>query len=267
MQEQGRLQRLGHHVGPEDDLIEPVPGAVGVDLAGVLERVEREGDQAEEVKVSGARRPPAAEQDIEADDQVDKPDDSQALGQAPVRRLGVDLHGRVERNAGAGDCVVSLPIDPGAIKRAFQIGQLQGGGVVDFTLQPARLDAARLTRICRLHPVFGLSIFGEQGLGLDVGALGRTHRQHLYPGEEVMLLNTGPLAGHVRKHFLRLQPARNLAPPDPIVGLLEMVLLAEIQDRKHEEAGRGHDQQCRLQAVEEAALHGGLLLHPSDVCC
>jgi hypothetical protein len=76
-----------------------------------------------------------------------------------------------------------------------------------------------------------------------------------------VLLDSGSLAWHVRKHFFRFQSACGLAPPDPVVWLLEMALLAKIQDGKQKQAERGYAQQSRLQAVEEAGFHGRTLLH------
>ena len=49
MQKERRLQRLGQHIRPEDGPVQRV------ELAGVLERVEGERDQAEEIEVGGAR--------------------------------------------------------------------------------------------------------------------------------------------------------------------------------------------------------------------
>src|ERR1035441_2163637 len=77
-QNKGRLQSLGHYVGPENDLVERVPGTARIQLARVLEGVPRERDQAEQIKMSGARSTPAAEQDVETDNEVNEPDDGQA---------------------------------------------------------------------------------------------------------------------------------------------------------------------------------------------
>jgi hypothetical protein len=95
-------------------------------------------------------------------------------------------------------------------------------------------------------------------------------RQHLGAGQQVMLLNAGALAGAVGKHFDGFQAALHLAPPDAVVGLLEMRSPGADSNRKQDEASRGYGQQSRLQAVEEARFHGGsfyiadsLLLHVS----
>ncbi len=116
MEEEGRLQRLGHDIRPEDGPVQRV------ELAGVLERVPRERNQAEEVEVGGARGSPAAEENVEADDQVDEADEAQALVQAAVERLGNYFDRRIQGNAVAGDDVVDLAVGAGAVECAFEIG-------------------------------------------------------------------------------------------------------------------------------------------------
>ena len=69
----------------------------------------------------GAR--PAAEENVDADGQVDEADDAQAHGQAAVQRLGNDLDRRVQRNAVAGDGVVDLAVGAGAVESALQVGE------------------------------------------------------------------------------------------------------------------------------------------------
>jgi hypothetical protein len=49
-----------------------------------------------------------------------------------------------------------------------------------------------------------------------------------------MRLNAGALAGTVGQHPVGFQPTRCLAPPNPIDGLLELVLLNKIQRRQQE---------------------------------
>src|SRR5208283_5968204 len=97
-----RLQRLGHDIRPEDGPVQRI------ELAGVLERVPRERNQAEEVEVGGAWGTPAAEENVEADDQVDEANEAQPLVQAPVKRLGNYFDRRIQGNAVAGDDVVDL---------------------------------------------------------------------------------------------------------------------------------------------------------------
>jgi len=107
MQEQSRLQSLGGNVRPEDGPVQSVEGA------GVLQRIERERDQAEKIKVRGARCAPAPEKYVKTDDEVDKSDDAQAKLQAAVRGNGNHLDGCVERCAVARDAVENLDIRAG----------------------------------------------------------------------------------------------------------------------------------------------------------
>ena len=144
MQKQRRLQRFGQHIEPEDGPVQRV------ELAGVLERVQGEGDQAEEVEVGGARGRPAAEENIDADGQVDQADEAQSLLQAAVQRLGNHLDRRIQGNAVAGDDVVDLAVAAGAVECAFQIvgprDRCHGraGGIADSGQQVSRLDAGAL---------------------------------------------------------------------------------------------------------------------------
>ena len=87
MQKERRLQGIQPARSPEDDPVERI------ERAGVLERIEGEGDQAEEVEVGGARRCPAAEENVDADGQVDEADDALTQLQAAVQRLRNDDHG------------------------------------------------------------------------------------------------------------------------------------------------------------------------------
>ena len=85
VEEQRGLKRGGDDVGPVDDPVE------GVELAGVLEGVEDEGDEAEDVEVGGFGGGPAAEQDVDADGQVDHGDEPEAVVDGAVGGLGDDL--------------------------------------------------------------------------------------------------------------------------------------------------------------------------------
>jgi hypothetical protein len=56
-----------------------------------------------------------------------------------------------------------------------------------------------------------------------------------------MRLDAGVLAGTIGQHFDCLEPAACcLAPPDPIIGLLEPALLAKIQDGQQEQTSRSY---------------------------
>ena len=180
MKEERRLQRFGHGVGPEDGPVKPV------ELAGVLEGVPGEGDQAEEIEVSGAGSAPAAEEDVKADDQVDEADDAQAQRQAAVQRLGDDFDRRIERNAVAGDGVEHLAVGAGAVECAFKVGEALNGSFVAG------------------------------------GASG-------YAGKEVVGLNACDLPGQAGQDALGLKAAVCLAPPDAVVGLLEVAFLLQFK--------------------------------------
>ncbi len=242
MQKQRRLQRLSQHIAPENGPVQ------GVQLAGVLERVEGEGNQAEEVEVSGARGCPAAEENVDADGQVDEADEAQPQRQAAVQRLGDDH--RLQGNAAAGDFVTGLAVNLGAIENALQVGYAHDGSVVGFGKQAFGLNVCARRRGLRRR-VYSR----EHLLRLRGGILG----QHPGPSQQVVRLNAGALAGTVGQHLLRFQPSRNLAPPNPIVRLLELAFLAIVPPRQQHQAGRGHGQQRRLQTVEKAGFHGGTL--------
>ena len=71
MQEQRRLQQPRHDVRPVDDPVKVV------ELAGVVEGVEDERDQAEDVEVRALGRGPASQQDVQANAEVDQRDQPQ----------------------------------------------------------------------------------------------------------------------------------------------------------------------------------------------
>jgi hypothetical protein len=71
VQKQRRLQRLCGYVEPKNRPVQRV------ELVRELERVKRERDQAEEIKMRGARRAPAAEENVKPDDEIDQADEAQ----------------------------------------------------------------------------------------------------------------------------------------------------------------------------------------------
>jgi hypothetical protein len=147
VQEERRLQRLGHNIRPEDDPVQ------SVEFGGVLQRVERKGNQAEEVKVRRAGGAPAAEKHVEADDEIDEADDAQAELETAIQRLGNDLDRRFEGNAIARDGVVDLAVRTGGVKCALQIGDHRNGrngfsgGFADARQQVSHLDSGALPRL------------------------------------------------------------------------------------------------------------------------
>ncbi len=62
-------------------------------LAGVLEGVEDEGGQAEDEEVGGFGGGPAAEEDVQADAEVDQGDEAEAVVDGAVGGVEVDLDG------------------------------------------------------------------------------------------------------------------------------------------------------------------------------
>ena len=127
----------------------------------------------------GARRRPAPEQHVDADGQVDQPDETQGQLQAPVRRLGDHQDRRVQRNAVARDRVLGLAVDAGAVELPLQVGQMRNRSVVDRGEQIVRLEAGALAgaipaglfsassplrrRLAPPHPVIGLLKTGSPG--------------------------------------------------------------------------------------------------------
>ena len=61
----------------------------------------------------GARSGPAAEQNIEADGEINQPDDAQTLVGTPVGSLQVDNHRRIQCRPVAGDRVIGCFVDAG----------------------------------------------------------------------------------------------------------------------------------------------------------
>jgi hypothetical protein len=73
-------------------------------------------------------------------------------------------------------------------------------------------------------------------------------------------LNARALAGAIWQYLDRFQTACRLAPPDAIVRLLKLTLLAHIKDRQHNQPDRGNGKQRQQQTIEEASFHGGSAL-------
>ena len=153
VKEERGLQRFGDGIGPEDSPVKPV------ELAGVLEGIPGEGDQAEEIKVRGARGAPAPEEDVEADDEVNEADNAQAQRQAAVERLGDDLDRGIQGDAVAGDGIEDLAVGTGAVEGAVEVGEPLDGG---FVARGATGDS------------------GEQVIGLNAGNLSGLPRQDAF---------------------------------------------------------------------------------------
>ncbi len=131
---------------------------------------------------------------------------------------------RLQRNAAAGDLVAGLAVDLGAVENTLQVGYPRDGGVVDLGKQVFDLHACLVSppggfRRQRLH-------CGEQVIRLHLCALGGIVGQDLGSDEQIMGLNACALAGAVGQHFVCFKPTGCLTPPNSIVRLLELALLA-----------------------------------------
>ena len=128
-------------LAPEDDEVERV------ELAGVLEGVPDERDQAEDEEVGRFRGGPAAEKDIQADRKVDERDEAHHLVVEAVGFGEDDLD--VELNAatvagGAQDRVGGVRPDAGLHDGALRGAEARGGVVVDGGEEVALADAGAL---------------------------------------------------------------------------------------------------------------------------
>ena len=101
----------------------------------------------------GTGSAPAAEKNVEADDQIDESDEAQAELETAVQRLGNNLDRRFQGNAVARDGVVDLPVRTRSIQRALQIGDHRNGrnafrrGSADASQQVSHLDSGTLPRL------------------------------------------------------------------------------------------------------------------------
>ena len=126
MHQQRRLKKHGDDVGPVNGPVERIQ------FAGVVKGVENEGDQAENIKVDGARRGPAAHKNEQADKEINEPEDAQIVfnGGRLFGRDGDQLD--VEYFSGALDLVArleilaQLPERPGDLRRAVDFGGIDG---------------------------------------------------------------------------------------------------------------------------------------------
>ena len=112
MQEQRRLQHPGDDVAPVDRPVEVVQ------LAGVLERIRDERDQAENVEMRGAWRRPAAQQNVNTDAQINQGNQPQRIVQGAVGRNQNDVG--IERHRIADQRISSLRPNAGAVKLPLQ---------------------------------------------------------------------------------------------------------------------------------------------------
>ena len=134
MQEQCRLQDPRDDVAPVNDPIEIVQ------FAGVLERIRDERNQAENVKVRGARRGPAPQQNVHADSQINQGDQPQPNIQRAVGRN--QNHARIQRHRLPDQRVRGLRPDARMVELAFQPGGVLDFLAIDRNQLVAGLDAA-----------------------------------------------------------------------------------------------------------------------------
>ena len=145
VQEESRLQRAGDDVAPVHHLVEQV------ELARVEERVHHEGREAKDVEVQRVGRGPAAEEDIEADAEVDQRDQPEAGIDAAVR--GFQDDGNIDAEAVPGDDVVRGAVNLGAEELADQRSNARDFLLVDREQQIALLDAGALARAVDRNPL------------------------------------------------------------------------------------------------------------------
>ena len=195
MEEERGLKRPRDDVRPEDGLVNEVP------LAGVFQSVQGERNETEQIKVKRAWSGPAAEENVNADREIDESDEAQAQVRAAIRWLGNDFDW----------CVQSHPISSNGVF-SFDVGAC----AVEFVLKIR-----------------------------DPG-----HRNFINCREQVPFVNAGPLAGAVWDNLVSLQPAIGFNPPDAVIGLHGIALLAEIQHGEQHQADRSQGQQRCLQPIE-----------------
>ena len=112
VEKQGRLQHSGSDVAPINRPIEIVQ------LAGVLEGIGNEGDEAENVEMRGTGSGPAAQQDVEADAEIDKRNQPQPVVERPLG--GNKNDAGIEWNRLPEQGIFGFRPDAGAVELALQ---------------------------------------------------------------------------------------------------------------------------------------------------
>ncbi len=163
VQDQGGLKGRGEDVAPVDHPVE------GIELAGVVEGVEDERDQTEDEEMEGLRGRPAAEEDVEADGEIDQRDDALNLVDAAVGGLENDLNVElgdalevVLARQGPEDGVGGVGPDAVVIDDVLEGRDARGGVVVDGDEDVSLADAGALA-----GGVGGDAGGAEAVLGLD----------------------------------------------------------------------------------------------------
>ena len=135
MQEQSRLQGSCNDVAPKHCLIDEIQ------LAGVLQRVQSEGNQAEKIEVERARGGPAAKEHVYADGQVDDADEAQTQVRAAIFCLRIDNDWCVQRLSIPRNGVISFTVCAGAIEFALEVREPRYLGTIDRREQVVFVDA------------------------------------------------------------------------------------------------------------------------------
>ena len=187
VQKQRRLQRRYYDVRPVDDRVQRVH------LAGELERVQNERDQAKDIKVGRFRGRPAPEEHVKPDQQIHHGDQPQSQIDRPISRFQDDRNIQV---AGVGRIAARAarqwPLD--------RIVRMRPDAVVEHL-------ANLLRQRCR-----GMFVYGEQ---------------------YVAFTNSGALPRNSGGNLLRAQSAGGFGPGDPVRRNVEARLRRQIQTREH----------------------------------
>jgi len=219
MQEQGRRQQARNHIADVDRRVE------GVQLAGVVERVEDEARQAQQVEVQRLRSAVAAEEHEQPDDQVGRADQVLPVERAVAVGVGHDHFG--------GD------FDPAALQR------------VDGLAPDAGPEQ-------QLHHVDGLA-HGDRGRVLDGG----DPQQDIAAADAGAV--GGPAGLHINSHHPRSAPRlRRIHPGGAVFRQVKTHLLLVVDaGADHRRQGQ-HHQQCAKELAFQSLLHLRLLRRSGD---
>ena len=155
MQKQRRLQHSGGDVAPIDSPVEIVQ------LAGVLEGVSDERNQAENIKVRGTGSSPAAQQNVKSDAQIDQRNQPQPVVERTLGRnqddAGIERHRLPEQRIGRfrPDAVaVELALQPRHVLDFLAVdgNQLVAGLDAAFGARSAGIDAVGGEASAVFHP-------------------------------------------------------------------------------------------------------------------
>ena len=89
---------------------------------------------------------PAAEEDVDADGQIDDGDEAESERQAAVHGDRNDRYRRFEFDAAPSNAVKCPPIAAGFVELPLQIADMGDGVVVDFSKQVVGFQASQISR-------------------------------------------------------------------------------------------------------------------------